>query len=99
MVTETEETRKIFQEYFAQLFGRDGGPERKRDFTDFLDGLPRLSGREVECCEIPITAAEVKEALSDCGGYKSQGLDGRHYELYYRMPDLFGYLLACDCTN
>lgn len=76
---------------FSQFFGRIGGAESRRDLTNrFLASLSRISGQDVWCCDGPITAAEVEKALSDCGGDKSQGLDGIPYKLYYSMPDLFG---------
>lgn len=38
---------------------------------------------------------EVEEALADDGA----GLDSPPYEVYYRMSDLFGHLIACVSTH
>lgn len=91
--------RNVFQEDLSPLFGRDSGPERRRDLTNFLIGLSLLSGQEAECCEGPITAAKEEETVSDCGGDKLPVLDGLLYKLYCRMPDLIGYLLVCVYTR
>ncbi len=85
-----------FQQHFAQLFGASGErpSETALDFSAYLNGLPRLSAVDAESCEKPITADEIRMAVSGCAKNKSPGLDGLPYELYTNMPDLFGDLLA-----
>ena len=56
--------------------------------------MPRLSDMDAEFCEMPITAEEIRDAMTGCAGEKSPGLDGLPYEFYYHLPDLFGGLLA-----
>lgn len=57
-------------------------------------GFLRLSTREAECCEGPITTMEVIEVLSEYPADKSQCVDVLVYEFYKSMPDSFGHLLA-----
>lgn len=72
---------EVFQQHFALLFGRSSEPEKRRALEDFLTSLRRLFVQSVGCCDVPSTAAEVEEALSNRSGSKSLGLDGLPYEL------------------
>lgn len=61
--------------------GGDGGTDSKRDLTCLLAEIAPL---EV-CCDGPITAEEIMEAMADCGIYKAPGLDGQPRTLYVRL--------------
>lgn len=82
--------REIVQQHFTQFFGRRDGPLCRRNLTDFLAGLPHLSGQDGGCWDGSITAVEAEEALSDCDGDKS---------LYYSMPRLSGHLPKKSCKR
>ncbi|WP_347046857.1 hypothetical protein, partial [Escherichia coli] len=93
MLSEPKQMCAEFQRHFADLYGARGGQEAEVNFTSYLDGMPRLSARDVEFCEMPITAKDIREALTSCTRERSPGLDGLPFELYIYMPDLFGELL------
>lgn len=95
----SEEMFTDFREHFIKLFGRSGGPDSKRDVTDYLNGLPRISERDVECCEMLITPEEVIETIANCHGGKALGLEGFLYELYKNIPDFFEHMLYIVYTN
>jgi hypothetical protein len=95
VLLESEQMCAAFQRHFAELFGARGVAEGEGvNFTTYLDGMPRLSDMDAEFCEMPITAEEIRNAMTGCAREKSPGLDGLPYEFYYHLPDLFGGLLA-----
>lgn len=61
-----------------------GSTDNKADFVVYLDGLPRLSTSEAECCERPITTTETQEAMNGCVRAISLVLDGLPYDLVFR---------------
>lgn len=63
------------------------GSERRAEFSAYLHDLSRLSARKTEYCDIPITAADVQDAMAGCVGEKLPGLDGFPYELYCHMSN------------
>lgn len=68
LINEPGEICKAFQEHFVQFFGWGmDGTDGRRDIADFLAGLTRLSEKDAESCEGPITAEEVIEAVEDTG--------------------------------
>ena len=69
---------------FAELFARSGELDAV-DFDAYLDGMPRLSTREAECCERPVSVEEVADTLSRCARSKSPELDCLPYELYFKQ--------------
>lgn len=93
------ELQEVFQGHLAQLSERGGEMEHWKDLADLLTHLPRLSKREAECCEGPISAAVIEEVPMDCCPDKSPELDGLPYKLYSSVSDLFQHLLACVFTN
>lgn len=57
------------------------------DFSAYIDGISRLSACRVECYEIPITTAEIKDVMMGRTRGKSLCLDGLPMSFY--MSDLF----------
>lgn len=74
--------------------GVNSGPESRRYPMNLFAWLPRLSGWDAGCCNVPITPEKLMEVMADCGGSKAPGLDCLFYELYNIIPDLFEHLLA-----
>lgn len=97
-VLEPKQMCVIFQQYFAQLLGTKNRLDNRTNFHVYLDGLPRLSASEAECCKRPITSAEILEAMKSCVRGRSLGLDDLRYEFYISMPDLFRGSLSRRCT-
>lgn len=85
--------------HFAKLFGRGGTPYNVVALRDSLAARPRLSARQAECCEGPITAVEEIKVLSECSGARSPRHDGLIHEFYRSMPDFLRYLLADVYVN
>lgn len=52
---------EAFYKHFAELFGRSGVLDHGNALQEILVGGLRISKREAELCERPITAAEIIE--------------------------------------
>lgn len=64
------------QRHISQLVGANDGPEHRMNFSVYLDGIPQLSTSGSRRCDMLITDPEVRDAMMDCTGCKSFGLDG-----------------------
>lgn len=83
-----------FLRNFAEIYGAGCGPEVKVNFTSHLDGMPRLSARDEEFCEMPITTKNICDLLASCTRKRSSRLDDLLFELYIHMSDSFSELLG-----
>uniref|UniRef100_H3AHR6 Endonuclease/exonuclease/phosphatase domain-containing protein n=1 Tax=Latimeria chalumnae TaxID=7897 RepID=H3AHR6_LATCH len=76
LVTDPREISGAFLSFYEQLYSSDGSPDL-RAYDKFLAevGTPRLSQRERELLDTPITAAEVHSAIQSMQQGKSPGDD------------------------
>ena len=82
--------RDAFRLHFHDRFVRcTDFPLQK--FRSYLSDFPHLGAAS---CEGVITECEVRDALKQVGLNKSPGLDGLPYEVYLRLPHMFGPILT-----
>lgn len=58
MLLEPKQMYAAFQQHFTRLFGTNNGLKYRMHFSTHLGDLPRLSAREAERCERPVTIGE-----------------------------------------
>ena len=83
------EIRDAFRAHFRDRFGRCPNLPLQ-EFHSYLADFPRLQEAEAAGCEVLVTECEVRDALKQVGFNKSPGLDGLPYEVYLRLPHMFG---------
>lgn len=63
------------------------------DFSVYLDDLSRLLSSEAECCEMPVTVAEIQWELEACMRIRLPGSHVLPNELHISTRDLLAVLL------
>ena len=85
--------RDRFRAHFCDRFARC--PDHPfQEFRCYLADFPRLRAAKAASGEGMITEHEVREALKQVGFNKLPGLDCLPYEVYFRLPHMFGPILT-----
>ena len=81
---------KVFHQFYSSLFSDDGLTDSStQDY--FINSLSsQISQQQQVSMDLPITLAEVKEALFSVSKNKSPGFDGLPYEFYSTFFDILG---------
>lgn len=87
---DTEGIQKIFVDFYSQLYESENLNVKEKT-EQFLDNLtmPKLTSIERESLDIPITMAELEEAVGQIQNNKAPGMDGLSVEIY----KLYGQIL------
>ena len=87
-VTDQKEILVEVHSFYSTLYSSQ--PIDTKSMDEVLDDLPRLSPKESESCEGPITRTECEEALKTMKSSKTPGCDGLPTEFYKKYFHIFG---------